>query len=62
MPDRFPGPYKNSVPQDLNNPDPMVERVPVTKTDIGSRKAGMPGSIKNSNTIRHVGDMHGKGR
>lgn len=59
MADRFPGPYRNSVPQDLDNPDPMVKRVPFSKTDVGARKSIMPG-IKNDQTIAHVPNQNGR--
>ncbi len=59
MADRFPSPYRNSVPQDLDSPDPMLNRVPFSKTDIGARKSIMP-SIKNSQTIAHVPNANSK--
>ncbi len=59
MADKFPGPYRNSVPQDLDNPDAMVTRVPFSKTDIGARKSVMP-SIKNSQSVSHTPNMNSK--
>lgn len=59
MADKFPGPYRNSVPQDVDNADPMIVRVPFSKTDIGARKSIMPG-IKNSQTIVHTPNSNSK--
>ncbi len=60
MADRFPGPYRNSVPQDVDNPDPMIKRVRFSSTDIGSRSSALPMNIKNDMTVSHVGDMNKK--
>jgi hypothetical protein len=59
MADSFPGPYRNSISQDVDNPDPMIRRVPFSKTDIGARKSIMP-SIKNSQTIQHTPNANSK--
>lgn len=59
MADRFPGPYRNSVPQDVDNPDAMITRVPFSKTDIGARKSIMP-RIRNDQTISHVPNQNNK--
>ncbi len=34
--------------------DAQIVKVDMDYTDFGSRKAGMPGSIKNERTIKHV--------
>jgi hypothetical protein len=34
--------------------DPQIKRVDLEYTDWGSRKSGLPGSVKNDNTIKHV--------
>ena len=59
MADKFPGPYRNSVPGDLNNPDPMINRVPFDHTAVGARKSIMP-KIKNEQSIVHAPNMHSK--
>jgi hypothetical protein len=59
MADKFPGPYRNSVPQDVDRPDPMIERVPFSYTGVGARKSIMP-SIKNDQTIVHAPNMNSK--
>jgi len=59
MADSFPGPYRNSVPQDVDSPDPMIRRVPFSRTDIGARKSIMP-SIKNSQSISHIPNQNSK--
>lgn len=58
--DKFPRAYRNSVPQDLDNPDSMIYRVPVSKTDIGARKSVL-GQIKDDNPfkIKHAPDENG---
>ena len=48
---KFPGPYVNSVSEE----DSIMERVDQDKLGIGARNSGMPGDIKNSVTISHVG-------
>jgi len=55
MSEKFPGPYRNSVPQDLNSPDPMIVRVPVDHTGVGARRSALPKNVKNDMTISHVG-------
>lgn len=55
----FPKPYVDSVNQD----DPMMERVPLNKMDIGARASGMPkGEEVNSSSmnIEHVGGTAGR--
>lgn len=59
MADKFPGPYRSSVPQDVDKPDPMISRVPFSRTDVGARKSIMP-SIKTEGTISHVPNMNSK--
>jgi hypothetical protein len=58
--EKFPEAYRNSVPQDLDNPDSMVKRVPVTHTEVGARKSVL-GSIRydNNMAIRHTPDQNG---
>jgi hypothetical protein len=34
--------------------DPQIVKVDLDYTDFGSRKSGLPGSIKNQRTIKHV--------
>lgn len=34
--------------------DEQIVKVPLDTMDWAARKAGMPSSVKNSNTIRHV--------
>lgn len=48
---KFPGPYVS----DVNEADPIMERVPMNKTDIGARASGMPSTMTNSLNIEHVG-------
>ncbi len=60
MADRFPGPYLNDVPKDVDNPGPMIHRVKFSSTEVGSRPAGMPKGIKNNMTVSHVGNMRSK--
>ena len=57
---KFPRAYRDSVPQDLDNPDPMVDRVPFNNMDIGARKATTR-MVKDVNnlTIKHIPDAHG---
>lgn len=43
-------PYVNETKMD----DPVVERVPVNKTDIGANAAGLPKSLSNNMTLQHV--------
>jgi hypothetical protein len=56
---KFPRAYRDSVPQDLDNPDPMVVRVPFNNMDIGARKS-VTRSIKDVNNmnISHVPDAN----
>ncbi len=60
MADKFPGPYINTIPQNVDAPDPMIRRVRFSSTDIGSRSSALPKNIKNDMTVRHVGDMNKK--
>lgn len=53
---KFPSPYINST----NADDPIMIRVPMDKTDIGSRSSGMPKNIESSGSIVHVGNTAGK--
>jgi hypothetical protein len=57
--DKFPRAYRNSVPQDLDDPDPMVHRVPFTHTEVGARKSVVR-SVKDDNpfSIEHVPSQH----
>lgn len=55
----FPGPYRNSVPQNLDNPDPMITRVPASYTDVGARKGFLP-PIRNEHRISHVPNQNNK--
>ena len=57
---KFPRAYRDSVPQDLDSPDPMVVRVPVNNMDIGARRTTTR-MVKDVNdlTINHVPDAHG---
>lgn len=55
MPSKFPGAYINSTEVDTSVMH-YVRDGEFSNTDIGSRKSGMPGSIKNDNSISHVGD------
>lgn len=48
---RFPGPYVSTVTED----DPLMERVPQDKLEIGARASGMPKESKNGVTLSHVG-------
>lgn len=43
-------PYVNET----NMEDPVVIRVPVTKSDIGANSAGLPKSIRNDMALQHV--------
>lgn len=55
----FPKPYVNSVNQD----DPMMERVPFDKMDIGARSSGLPKGdelASKSMGIDHVGGSAGR--
>ncbi len=56
---RFPAPYMNTT----NADDPIMHRVPMDKTDIGSNAAGLPKGGVNSDVmkIQHVGGSMGKG-
>lgn len=61
MADKFPGPYRNSVPQDVDRPDPMVERVPFSYADVGARKSVLRGIKKtDAGTIVHAPNMNSK--
>lgn len=51
----FPGPYVNKT----NESDPIMKRINPNMMDIGARKAGMPGSIKNGMGLEHVGNAAG---
>lgn len=35
--------------------DPQIVKVDLDTVEFSARKSAMPGSIKNSNTIKHVG-------
>ena len=59
MADKFPRAYRNSVPQDLDNPDPMVHRVPFSKTDIGARKSILRHENDNPFKVEHIPSQHG---
>lgn len=54
----FPKAYIN----DVNEADPMMERVPTDKMDIGARASGMPkGEVTSSVMgIEHVGNSAGR--
>ena len=57
-PGKFPGPYMN----DCKESDPMIKRVPMKTTDIGSRKVSIPSGsdAKSENMgISHVGGSAG---
>jgi len=54
MPTKFPGPYVNDTKVDTSIMH-YVRDGGFEHTDIGSRKSGMPGSIKNGMGIDHVG-------
>lgn len=56
---RFPAPYLNET----NANDPIMERVPMDKMDIGADSSGKPSGGVNSKdmTIKHVGGSLGKG-
>jgi hypothetical protein len=58
---KFPGPYRNSVPQDLDNVDKMIVRVPASHTGIGARKSVLRGIKPDAGSIEHVGNMNGRG-
>lgn len=47
---KFPGPNYNQVIET----DPQILQVPLESMGWGARKSGMPGSIKNDQTIKHV--------
>lgn len=56
---KFPRAYRNSIPQDLDAPDPMVERVPFNHTDIGARKSVLRSvTDKNPFKIEHTPDAN----
>lgn len=55
---RFPAPYLNTT----NADDPIMERVPFNKTDIGANSEGKPKSVQDGTmTIKHTGGSLGKG-
>lgn len=59
--DRFPGPYRNSVAQNVDSPDPMIERVPFSHTDIGARKSVVNRGLREGpKSISHVPNMNSK--
>lgn len=54
MADRFPRPYKNSVPKEGG--DGMMEYVDFDKLGIGARSSGMPkGDVSGIKSLEHVG-------
>ena len=56
MADRFPGPYLDNVPKDVDNPGKPIERVKFTYTELGSRPTVLRQvKAKNSMTIEHTG-------
>jgi hypothetical protein len=61
MADKFPRAYRNSVPQDLDHPDNMIERVPFSHTHVGARKSVLKTSGEYSNpfTLKHIPDQNG---
>ena len=61
MADKFPGPYVDSVPQNLENPGPFIKRVPFATTEIGARSSVLPKSVKNDMTIEHTPNQNSKG-
>ncbi len=48
----FPGPNINRL---IEN-DPQIEKIPMPTMDWGSRTSALPKSIKNDQTIKHVGN------
>ena len=56
MADKFPGPYRDSVPDS----DPMIKRVAFDHTEVGARKSILPKNIKNNMTVSHVPNMNSK--
>jgi hypothetical protein len=58
---KFPGPYRNSVPQDLDNADSMITRVPFSYTGVGARKSIL-NSVKKTDagSIVHTTNMNSK--
>lgn len=61
MADKFPGPYRNSVPQDVDNADSMITRVKFSTADIGARKSVI-NSVKKTDagSIVHAPNMNSK--
>ena len=61
MADKFPGPYRNTIPMDVDKPDPMIERVPFSYTGVGARKSVL-NSVKkmDAGTIVHAPNMNSK--
>lgn len=60
-PGRFPSPYVNDTKED----DPMIKRVPMKTTDIGSRKVSIPSGMEAKSDImgiNHVGGSTGKSK
>jgi|FreactTroBogLake_1042271.scaffolds.fasta_scaffold06879_4 hypothetical protein len=56
---KFPSPYINTCTAD----DPMMHRVPMDETSIGSAKVSHPKKGVNSEgmNLKHVGGSYGKG-
>lgn len=52
----FPGPNINRIIEQ----DPQIVKVPMDHMGWGSRASGMPKSIANNMTIKHVGNEGGK--
>lgn len=48
----FPGPSINR----LIDSSPKIVKVPMESMDWGARKSAQPKDVKNSMTLRHVGD------
>jgi hypothetical protein len=63
MSEKFPGPYRNSIPQDVDAPDSMVKRVPFSHTEIGARKSVLKGvhpDGREAGPIVHAPNMNSK--
>ncbi len=54
MADRFPRPYRNSIPKEGS--EPMMEYIDFEKLGIGARSSGLPKeSVNGVKSLEHVG-------